>query len=78
MLGGAIGLGFSSMGLSSARTSFFLKDGLFLYAITGSSGKIFFSMLLSELVSSALLFQPLSIIAELLQTLVFVWLFCSG
>lgn len=51
----AVGLGFSSMGLSMARTSLCLREGSFLYATTGGSGKILFCIFFSELVSSAFL-----------------------
>ena len=36
----------SSMDFNLARTSLCFKEGLFLYAITGGSGKIWFSVLL--------------------------------
>ena len=47
MLGEAVGLRFSyNIGFNLACTNLFLMDGLFLYAITGGSVKIFFNILL--------------------------------
>ena len=47
VFGFGIGFGFVwSSGFSLARTSFFLREGLALYAITGGAGKIWFSSVL--------------------------------
>ena len=39
------GLKFSPIDFNLARTSLFLREGLFLYVTTGGSGKILFSVL---------------------------------
>ena len=51
MLGVRFGFVWSS-GYSLALTSFFFREGLALYAITGGAGKIWFSSVLFLLISS--------------------------
>ena len=79
---GCICLPFSFMGLSFALTSLCFREELFLYAITGGSGKICRSVLLLRISFQCSLMISLSLLASSQNCVtktnffaVFFWLF---